>query len=271
MGTSGRTLTALLLLLTSSISPFAAAQEIELTSQEKVGIGLMHALKNEKKQAWEFLFPEAKAGNVDAMFHLGQLMSRSPEYKDHLQRAKTFFTAAAKLGHKGAQAMLLNVDKQLAMKSGTTPTIAGKSALPTPDNVMEARRFRANYEQSVGRFIDDSADNAQAKVHVFISNELAFADDVADLQVKAQSRYGDRVAFKYHVVIDQKTWKPSESFKPNSEPRNMIGFEPDMNGQQAIALGVRRTPAIAIETRSGTKKLISGPNQLNSELAGILE
>jgi TPR repeat protein len=246
------------------------AQEKVLTSQDKVAIGLMHSMKDEKQQAWDILFPEAKAGNTDAMFHLGSLMARSPEYKDHMARAKTFFQAAAKKGHKGALAMLLNVEKQIELTTNGSPSIAGRSAKPTPKDLEQARRAKANYEQMTGRFVTTASITPVATVNVFITDETVYADSVADVAVKAKGRYGDRVAFRYFVVIDQKKWTPSETFKAHAAPRNLIGFEPDMNGQMARGLGVRRTPSIAIQTEAG-RTLITSPAEINRELAGIMQ
>ena len=259
------------LLLTSSMQAFGS--DDELTSQEKVGIGLMHALKNEKKEAWAYLLPEAKAGNVDAMFHLGQLLLKSPEYEGHIKKAAQFFEAAAKRGHKGAAAMLENVRRQLAIQEGgAVPTIGGKSALPTPEDRAAAERFYRDYQQRNARFNSLESD-AELKVviNVFVSSELDFADQVADLEPLLKGRYPDAVGFKYFMVLDQRTWKPGKNTPPDKEPKNLIGFEPDWNGETAMKMGVRSTPTIVLVTQAGKKIPVTRTNQLNTELARIME
>lgn len=262
---------AIALLLTSSMHALAA--EEELTSQEKVGIGLMHALKNEKREAWAYLLPEAKAGNVDAMFHLGQLLIKSPEYEGHLKKAAQFFEAAAKRGHKGAAAMLENVRRQLAVQEGgSVPTIGGKSALPTPEDRAAAERFYREYQQRNARFNSlDGDTEPKVVVNVFVSGELDFADQVASMEPVIKGRYPEAVGFKYFMVLDQRTWKPGKNSPPENEPKNLIGFEPDWNGESAVEMGVRRTPSIVLATPDGKKIAVSGPNLLNTELARIME
>lgn len=263
----------LALLLAAASFAFAShliAEEAKLTSDQKVAIGVMHSAKGEKKQAWDILFPEAKAGNVNALVHLGQLMVKSPEFPDHLERAEKYFSIAADRGHKGAAAMLQQVRKQMELKGAApTRTIAGRSALPTPANVEEARAFRAEYQRSTGRYIAASPSNPDATVHVFVTDQIGFADSIADQESSLTGRYGSRLRFKYYVVLDRKTWRPGNSFKGQSDPRNMIGFEPDMDGQIARSFGLRQIPSIVLELANGTKKQISAQN-LNSELAGVI-
>lgn len=246
------------------------AEEAKLTSDQKVAIGVMHSAKGEKKAAWDMLYPEAKAGNINALVHLGQLMVKSPEFPDHLERAEKYFSIAAERGHKGAAAMLAQVRRQLQLK-GDTPsrTIAGRSALPTPENVEEARAFRAEYQRNTGRFIGPSSARPEATVHVFVTEQIAFADSIADQESRLTGRYGQRLKFKYYVVLDRKTWRPGNSFKAQSDQRNMIGFEPDIDGQIARSFGLRQMPSIVLELANGTKKQISA-QALNSELAGSL-
>ncbi len=115
----------LLLLSSLLISTSLNAAEKGPSEDQRVGEGLVLMLKGENQKAWDLLFPEAKAGNVTAMYHLGMMMMRATNTPDHLQRAKTFFEAAAKRGHKGSEAMLLQVQKSLAAATpGTLPSIA---------------------------------------------------------------------------------------------------------------------------------------------------
>lgn len=264
-------LVALLLAAASCIyTNTLIADEVKLTSDQKVAIGVMHSAKGEKKQAWDILFPEAKAGNINALVHLGQLMVKSPEFPDHLERAEKYFSIAADRGHKGAAAMLVQVRRQLQLK-GDAPsrTIAGRSALPTPANVEEARAFRAEYQRNTGRFIGQSSASPEATVHVFVTDQIGFADSIADQESSLTGRYGNRLKFKYYVVLDRKTWRPGNSFKGQSDPRNMIGFEPDMDGQIARSFGLRQMPSIVLELANGNKKQINA-QALNSELAGSI-
>lgn len=263
---------AVLLLATAScmFSSNLIAEEAKLTSDQKVAIGVMHSAKGEKKQAWEILFPEAKAGNVNALVHLGQLMVRSPEFPDHLERAEKYFSIAASRGHKGAAAMLEKVRQQLQLKDAApTRTIGGRSALPTPADVEKARAFRAEYQRSTGRYINQYPSNPEATVHVFVTNQIELADSIADQESNLTGRYGNRLKFRYYVVLDRRTWRPGNSFKEAAAPRNMIGFEPDMDGQIARAFGLRQMPSIVLELANGSKKQITAQD-LNSELAGSI-
>lgn len=263
---------AVLLLAIASymFSTTLIAEETKLTSDQRVAIGVMHSAKGEKKQAWDILFPEAKAGNVNALVHLGQLMVRSPEFPDHLERAEKYFSIAANRGHKGAAAMLEKVRQQLQLKdSAPTRTIGGRSALPTPADVEQARAFRAEYQRSTGRYINQPSSEPSVTVHVFVTNQIEFADSIADQESNLTGRYGNRLKFRYYVVVDRRTWRPGNSFKDASAPRNMIGFEPDMDGQAARAFGLRQMPSIVLELANGSKKQISAQD-LNSELAGSI-
>jgi hypothetical protein len=263
---------AVFLLATAScmFSSNLIAEETKLTSDQKVAIGVMHSAKGEKKQAWEILFPEAKAGNVNALVHLGQLMVRSPEFPDYLERAEKYFSIAANRGHKGAAAMLEKVRQQLQLKdSAPTRTIGGRSALPTPADIEKARAFRAEYQRSTGRYINQPPSEPGATVHVFVTNQIEFADSIADQESSLTGRYGNRLKFRYYVVVDRRTWRPGDSFK-EAAPRNMIGFEPDMDGQIARAFGLRQMPSIVLELANGSKKQISAQD-LNAELAGSIK
>ena len=264
-------LAALLLSIVSYLQTAGlAAEEVKLTSDQKVANGVLHSAKGEKKEALAILLPEAKAGNTNAMVHLGQLMMKWPEYPNHLENAKKLFSKAAERGHKGALAMLKMVQEQEALMSpNSARKIAGRNALPTPEDIEKARAYRSEFEQNIGRYLSPSQSNQSATIHVFITDQMQFAESIAAQEPSINSRYGNQTKFKYYVIINRKTWRPGNTFIGQTNQANMIGFEPDMDGQIARSFGLRNTPSIILELASGTKKQITA-QALNTELAGAL-
>lgn len=262
----------LLLLISMALaSPFALAEREGMSSDDMVGVGIMHSLKGEKKEAWEALFPEAKKGNVVAMFHLGQLMMTSPEFDNNLGKAEKFFSAAAKRGHKGSAAMLSKVRAQLvAQTPGAVPTIAGVSGLPSDDDIAKAKELMAQAEAKVGRFVEEPrSTEAKLEVQTFVSAGKQSIATIAQAADDLSARYGDDISFRYFVVIDQSTWDPKKVFDKPTGVRDLIGFEPDMDGVLARQYGIRNTPAIVIKQPNGKPRIVSA-DSLSSEISKIL-
>lgn len=258
------------LLLASIISTQVCADPIGPNDDQRVGEGIMAALKGEKQKAWDILFPEAKSGNIIAMFHLGNLMLRSPEYPDNLARAAKFFKAAADRGHKGSAAMLAQVEGMIARKNGT-PTIAGTSGVPLPKDIEGAKQAYARMQANVGRFVGELETVAPiATVKMFIADNASNAGDLVEISKDAKARFGDKVAFEYFVLIDQANWDPRRVFTPASAGVPLTGFRPDMNGVEARKYGVRSTPAIVLVPQQGKPKLISSAQSVITELSAVL-
>jgi hypothetical protein len=259
---------AVSLFFTTSIA-FAAPEA--LTEDQRVGEGLMLILKGEKDKAWQILFPEAKKGNVVAMFHLGSMMMRSPEYPDYLERAEQFFNAAAQRGHAGSKVLLGQVETMLKKKSVGTPTlIAGVSGGPTPEQIADAKRRVEKYKNEVLRYTGYVEQVPyKATIKVFLPQSGESAESIYSTVSSLTSRFPDAIKVEYYVVIDPAAWKPDRSSLPASKiPPN--GFTPDFKGAIAATFGIKSTPAIVVAPAQGNAKVISDPNQLFSEMSNLL-
>lgn len=265
---------ALALLLTSlTILCFPAhANEQGPNQDQRVGEGMMLMLKGEKQRAWEVLFPEAKAGNVVAMFHLGTMMLKSPEYPDNLERAEKFFSAAAARGHEGSKALLAQVRQSLeAKKQGLPPGIAGASLLPTKEELAEAAARAEKYKQEVIRFTGLSPQIApKVEVKAFLSDSSAAIEEMYEIAQGVKNKFGDSIKIEFIVVIDPGTWSPDKSQAPSISKVPPVGFQPDFGGRMAAQYGVRQTPALVVTPANGRPKVISNPQSLLSEISALL-
>lgn len=261
-----------LLLSSLLISTMLIAAEKGPSEDQRVGEGLVLMLKGENQKAWDLLFPEAKAGNVTAMYHLGMMMMRSTETADHLQRAKTFFDAAAKRGHKGSQAMLIQVEKSLAAASpGSIPTILGMSGLPSPTDIEGAKRQAERLKQEVGRFIEPIRSTAaDVTIKAFVADNSQAVENIRAAAELVRARFGERVDTQFFVVIDQATWDPKRVFNQQSSQLPTLGFQPDMGGRIANQYGVRSTPALVLIPKNGRPKVVNSPTSLITDLTSLL-
>lgn len=256
------------LLLTASV---AHAAPEPLTEDQRVGEGLMLILKGEKDKAWEILFPEAKKGNVVAMFHLGSMMMRSPEYPDYLERAEQFLKAAAQRGHPGSKVLLGQVETMLKKKSAGTPTlIAGVSGGPTDEQIADAKRRVEKYKKEVLRYTGYVAQIPyKATIKVFLPQSGESVESIYSSVNSITSRFPDAIKIEYYVVIDPAAWKPDRTSVASTKlPPS--GFTPDFKGAIAATYGIRSVPAIVVAPAQGNAKLLSDPNQLISEITKLL-
>lgn len=257
-------------LVISLITTVAYAEPRPTTQDQRVGEGLMLSLKGDKEKAWNMLFPEAKAGNVIAMYHLGVLMLRSTEYPDHLERAKKFFSAAADRGHKGSAAMLKQVEALMAT-DGAPPSIGGTSGVPLPKDIESAKAAYARVQAQIAKYQEPQPTvQPQATVKAFISDNAASVKDLVEISEQTKTRFGDKVDFQFFVLIDPKTWDPKRVFTPASGSMPMVGFRPDLNGDEARKYGVRTTPAIVLVPANGQSRIINNAQSVISELSTVL-
>lgn len=243
-----------------------------LNQDQRVGEGLMLILKGEKVRAWEVLFPEAKAGNEVAMFHLGTLMIKSPEYPDNLERAEKFFKAAADRGHKGSKAMLVRVQQQLATKQkGTPPSIAGFSGQPTQNDLNTANKRVEQYKAEVLRFtglVETIEPKVEAKL--FTSTDASSSQQIYDLAESVKLKFGEKVKVSVFVVIDPSKWSPGQNMPEGATKPAQIGFTPDFKGAHASEYGVRQIPAVVLVPSKGRPRVISDPRTIENEISNLL-
>ncbi len=265
---------ALLLLLTSLslISLPVFATEPTPNQDQRVGEGMMLILKGEKQKAWDVLFPEAKAGNVVAMFHLGTMMLKSPEYPDNLERAQKFFSAAAERGHEGSKALLAQVQQSLdAKKQGLPPGIAGTSMLPTKEELAQAAARAEKYKQEVIRFTGLTPQlPPKVEVKAFLSDSGAVIEEMYEIAQGVKNKFGDSIKIEFIVVIDPATWTPEKAKVPGVSKVPPVGFKPDFGGRLAIQYGIRQTPAIVLTPANGKPIVLSNPKNLMSEISALL-
>jgi hypothetical protein len=247
-------------LVISLLASYAYAEPPATTQDQRVGEGLMLSLKGEKQKAWDILFPEAKAGNVIAMYHLGTMMMRSTEYPDHLDRAKKFFSAAAARGHTGSAAMLKQIES-LTPNTNGPPTIGGASGVPLPKDIEgQIAKFQGPQSTVV----------PQATIKTFIADNVSSVKELVEISEQAKARFGDKVDFQFYVLIDPETWDPKNVFTQSSGSMPIVGFRPDMNGEEARKYGVRSTPSIVLIPEKGQHRILNNPQNVISELSSVL-
>ena len=251
-------------------TPIATAANGQTTQDQRVGEGLMLMLKGDKPNAWKVLFPEAKAGNVIAMYHLGMMMAKSPEYPDHLERSKQFFSEAARRGHRGSEAMLAQVERMLS-QAGKPPSIAGSSGTPLPQELEAAKQAYAEAKAKIGRFVGDLPTSPpQVTIKAFITENAPSMKSLIAAAQQVQARFGDKVDFQFYVVIDQSSWDPRKVFTPELSSMPITGFRPDMNGQEASRYGVRNMPAIVFIPENGNPRILASAQDVITQISSVL-
>lgn len=265
-----RVLVLLVASLLLSISPVHASNE-PLSEDQRVGEGLMLILKGEKQKAWEVLFPEAKKGNVVAMFHLGSMMMRSPEYPDYLERAQQFYKAAAQRGHGGSKLLLSQVEDMLKKKANGAPTlIAGVTGGPTPEQMEEAKRRIEKYKNEVLRYTGYVEQlPAKVTIKVFLPQSGSTVESLYSQVSSMTDRFPDAVKVEYYVIIDPSTWQLDQDGVATTKiPPS--GFTPDFKGTIAATYGIKSAPAIVLAPEKGNARVISNPNDLITEITKLL-
>jgi hypothetical protein len=257
-------------LVISLLALNAYAEPPETTADQRVGEGLMLSLKGEKQKAWDLLFPEAKAGNVIAMYHLGTMMLKSSEYPDHLERAKKFFSAAAERGHKGSAAMLKQIEA-MTVAPGSPPSIGGASGVPLPKDIEAAKTAYKKVQSQIEKYLGPQPTvSPQVIIKTFITENASSVKDLVALSEQAKARFGEKIDFQFYVLIDPATWNPKTVFTQDSGSMPVVGFRPDLNGDEARKYGIRSTPAIVMVPEKGQPRFISNPQSVISELSSVL-
>lgn len=264
-----KTLVLLASLLLAACPAFADGQD-GLTEDQRVGEGLMLMLKGEKQAAWAILMPEAKKGNATAMFHLGNLMLKSPEDPEYLQKAQTFFSAAAARGHRGSEALLRQVSAALETAASKMPSIAGLSGMPTPEQIAEAKRRISEHTAQAVRFTGFVMDEPQYKITAFAENNAESISRLSSIIDSAKSTFAEAIGVDFYIIVDPQSWNPSQTQIIRSSAMPQEGFMPDLGGQAAARLGVRRAPAIVIQKQNEPPRVISDPASLRAELSRLL-
>ncbi|WGK63516.1 sel1 repeat family protein (plasmid) [Halopseudomonas sp. SMJS2] len=250
--------------------PVLADDNDALTTDQRVGEGLMLMLKGDKQAAWPILMAEAKKGNATAMFHLGNLMLKSPEDPDHIHKAQKFFTAAAARGHKGSEALLKQVTAALNTASSSKPTIAGMSGLPTTEQIAEAkRRISAHTAQAV-RFTGFVLDEPKLKISAFAENNADSISRLSSIIDSAKAQFSEAIGVDFYIIVDPQSWNSSQTQIIRSSAMPQEGFMPDLGGQMAAQLGVKRAPAIVLQSQNERPRVVSDPSSLITEISRLL-
>lgn len=260
-------LTSLLLVATS-----AYGDPQYYTQPEKLKEGLAAMREGDKAKAWEVMFPLAQAGDVQSMFYLGEMMLRSPEYGDNLERATKFFTVAAAKGHAGAKEQLERVKQMIAQKSqqGVT-TIAGLNGLPSKAELDRANSQLAKYKADVLRFTDNMVETPaipRIEVMVFIAKADSTAESLYRMTQSLESRFGNKIKTQFFIVINPNTWRQDSPAGGTNLPPN--GFTPDFKGQLAAQHGVRKLPSAVVLPPSGQATVVDDLSSLSNLISGLL-
>lgn len=257
-------------LLTSSAY---ASDKPLLTQSDQLKQGLVALRSGDKSKAWELMFPLAQGGDVQSMFYLGEMMLRSPEYGDNLERAVKFFSVAAAKGHAGAKQQLERVKKLIDQQANNgVPTIAGTSGLPTQADIAKANAQLAQYKAEVLRYTDNMVDLPQIpriEVMVFIAKPDATAESLYRMTQGLEDQFGAKIKTQFFVVINPADWKPDGPpiGGTNLPPK---GFTPDFKGQLAAQHGVKKLPSVVVLPPSGQAKVVDDLSSLSSLISTLL-
>lgn len=271
-----RPLRLLSLLISSVLLVCGPAHALEfkmLPQSEKLKEGLVAMREGDKAKAWGLLFPQAQAGDVQAMFYLGEMMIRSPEYSDNLERATKFFTVAAAKGHAGAKDMLPRVRAMIEQKAnGTLPNIANMSGIPSPEEVNRVNKQLAMYKSEVFRFTDTVADATEASrlnVMVFLDRADSSSEKLYSIAKGLENQFGSKIKTSFFMVIQPASWKPDSSpIVGTSLPPT--GFTPDFKGQMAAKNGVSHFPAVVVRTPKGHTRIVDDLSSLSTVISSLL-
>ena len=256
-----------------SASTISVAEESAVQPAEQLKAGLAAMRSGDKGKAWELLFPLAQSGEVQSMFYLGEMMVRSPEYGDNLERAFKFFTVAAAKGHEGAKAMLPRVKAMLEQQvSGALPTIAGTNGVPSKAGIDAANAKLEKYKAEVLRFTDNMVESVEIPridVLVFIERTDTTAERLYGITQSLERQFGNKIRTKFFVVINPDSWKPGTPPTGGSAlPPN--GFTPDFKGNLAAQHGVTKLPSIVVLPPSGQPKVVDDVSSLTSTISSML-
>ncbi|KKN96195.1 hypothetical protein LCGC14_0171250 [marine sediment metagenome] len=250
------------------ISGFAYGYQENTHLQE----GLAALRAGQKIEAWNLLFPYAQRGDVQAMFYLGDMMMRSPEYQDHLQRAIEFFRVAAEKGHAGAQKLLPQAQRILESKLSNAPRlIAGASGIPLENEIESVNRSLEAYKQNVLAFVDSPATTGNIP-RVEILYFMPGADSaINSLYAKSQElaqRFGTEIKSRYFVNINAEDLRQGMTAGMSSLQNS--GMTPDLGGEIASRYGINTLPAFVIVKADGTYSVEYSLSSLSQKLINIL-
>ncbi len=266
----------LLLLLTSALifsQPVLASEAEEISPAEQLKSGLIALRSGDKGKAWELLFPLAQAGDVQSMYYLGEMMLRSPEYGDNLERAFKFFKVAASKGHDGAKAMLPRVKSMIEQKvNGGIPTIGGANGIPSKQDIDAVNMKLAQYKAEVLRFTDnmvETPDIPRIDVLVFIDKTDSTAERLYTMTESLQSKFGSKIRTKFFVVIKPAEWK-TDSPPTGGTSLPPVGFTPDFKGSLAAQHGVKKLPSVVVLPPNGQPRVVDDLSSLSNLITSLL-
>lgn len=238
------------------ISQFAFAEtSVDAEQSEALRTGINFAIKGEVNEAWKLLIPLAKSGNTEAMFHIGSMLIRSNPSKQNILMAKRFLSEASRRDHAGATALLSDIDKSQRQAS-TDFTIAGRSGLPTPEDLSDARNRLAEFESDTGTKLSTTD---------YISNVLIFIEDnrtqgmlSSRLYESIKSQFGDSVKVISLVITSGHAWR--DNISQGSEAFSGGDYSPDIDGVIAKGYGISRFPSVVVINASGKPSVFDATN-----------
>ncbi|MCF5381948.1 hypothetical protein GIW05_00230 [Pseudomonas syringae] len=252
----------------------AHALEIKMLPQsEKLKEGLVAMREGDKAKAWEILFPQAQAGDVQAMYYLGEMMIRSPEYSDNLERANKFFSVAAAKGHAGAKDMLPRIRAMIEQKAnGTLPNIANTAGMPSPEEVNRVNKQLALYKSEVFRFTDtiaDATEPSRLNVMVFLDRADSTSEELYRIVKSLENEFGTKIKTSFFMLVQPASWKPDTS-PIGSTSLPPTGFTPDFKGQMSAKYGVNHFPAVVVRSTKGQSRTVDDLSSLSTVISSML-
>lgn len=266
----------LLLLVSAVVLTTAALSAVGSANpnQEALQSGLQSMREGNKTEAWNQLFPLAQRGDVSAMYYLGDMFVRSPEYPDHLDRARQFLSAAAQRGHAGAEALLQQIQGVIARKAqAQLPSIAGASGMPTPEDRAVLNAAYEKYKNEVLRYTDalpESVDETRHQLSLFIRNSDKGLSELQREITQFTERYKEKVTSNIYVILEPSSWKPGQN-QLQGLPFLEGGVTPDWGGQIAARHGAQQTPAFSITAPSGSSEITYDLDDAKKKVLSFLQ
>lgn len=243
----------IILLLISQLA--LAEPSVDAEQNMALRSGITSAIKGDLNEAWKILIPLAKDGNTEAMFHLGSMLIRTNPSKHNIELARRFLSEASRRNHTGAKALLNDIDKSQRDESKDL-TIAGRSGLPSPEDLSDARTRMAEFEAETGTKL--STTDYMSNVLIFVEDDRTQGILSSRLYETIKSKFGDSVKVTNLVITSGHDWK--ENISQGSEAFSGGDYSPDVDGVIAKGYGISRFPSVVVINASGKPTVFEATN-----------
>ena len=247
----------ILLLGSLLIFSFGVVAQSDTEQSLREGIRLIHS--TERNKGFDILLPLAKKGNTEAMYNIGLMLSRASDIDDHINKSMKFLKTAAEKGHASSRILIdvIALEGQIR-RDGIKIPAAIRDRLISESEIQKLGQGARN--KALQRDGSDVVDSDQVTVSVFFTGLGSWVNKVIVKQKEVSRIQSVNVNFIYHIVFDEllpfsQTDMQNGSMVPDG------GLTPDYKGDEALKLGIKSFPAIAI-TKNGKTDIVSDINQI---------